>query len=119
MNVTNKALLEQAAESSLRHAMEVADSDVSNTVEMEQAMKLYDRLIEADKNEVAIEELRKRTQKEIVVRCVEIGVALIAVPVIKYAFNKSLLKMSMLWEDEHTFTTSGGKLLAKGLFDFK
>lgn len=119
MDERNKLLLNKVTEERLNRTLD-PDEDIEVTsIAFRQAMEAIDRQIELEKIEAAQIEQIKKQRKEFMIRCVEIGVAMLAVPTIKYLFNRNLLKTTMIWEDDHTFTTSGGKTLARALFDFK
>lgn len=119
MDERNKQLLSKVTEERLNRALNPDGEPEVTSVAFGQAMEAIDRQIELEKIEAAqIEQIRKQ-RREFAIRCVEIGVAMLAVPTIKYVFNRNLLKTTMIWEDDHTFTTSGGKTLSRALFDFK
>lgn len=105
MKKENKALLDEVIKDRLEKSL---DEDAENKKEaFEEAMEAIDRQNELEKN-----------NKDRIVKCVEIGAAIIAVPLIEAGCKKAFAKLICEFEKDYTFTTSAGKTLAN-LFRFK
>ena len=105
MKKENKALLDEVIKDRLEKSL---DEDAENREEaFKEAMEAIDRQNELDKN-----------NKDRIVKVVEIGAAIIAVPLIEAGCKKAFAKMICEFEKDYTFTTSAGKTLAN-LFRFK
>lgn len=105
MKKENKALLEEVIKDRLDKSL---DENAENREEaFNEAMEAIDRQNELDKN-----------NKDRIVKVVEIGAAIVAVPLIEAGCKKAFAKMICEFEKDYTFTTSAGKTLAN-LFRFK
>lgn len=105
MNKENKALLDEVIKDRLEKSL---DEDAENREDaFREAMDAIDRQNELDKN-----------NKDRIVKIVEIGAAIIAVPLIDAGCKKAFAKLICEFEKDYTFTTSAGKTLAN-LFRFK
>lgn len=105
MKKENKALLDEVIKDRLEKSL---DEDAENREEaFREAMDAIDRQNELDKN-----------NKDRIVKIVEIGAAIIAVPLIDAGCKKAFAKLICEFEKDYTFTTSAGKTLAN-LFRFK
>lgn len=105
MKKENKALLDEVIKDRLEKSL---DEDAENREEaFKEAMDAIDRQNELDKN-----------NKDRIVKIVEIGAAIIAVPLIDAGCKKAFAKLICEFEKDYTFTTSAGKTLAN-LFRFK
>lgn len=105
MKKENKALLEEVIKDRLEKSL---DEDAENREEaFNEAMEAIDRQNELDKN-----------NKDRIVKVVEIGAAIVAVPLIEAGCKKAFAKLICEFEKDYTFTTSAGKTLAN-LFRFK
>lgn len=105
MKKENKALLDEVIKDRLEKSL---DEDAENREEaFREAMDAIDRQNELDKN-----------NKDRIVKIVEIGAAIVAVPLIEAGCKKAFAKMICEFEKDYTFTTSAGKTLAN-LFRFK
>lgn len=105
MKKENKALLEEVIKDRLEKSL---DENAENREEaFNEAMEAIDRQNELDKN-----------NKDRIVKVVEIGAAIVAVPLIEAGCKKAFAKMICEFEKDYTFTTSAGKTLAN-LFRFK
>lgn len=105
MKKENKALLDEVIKDRLEKSL---DEDAENREEaFREAMDAIDRQNELDKN-----------NKDRIVKVVEIGSAIIAVPLIEAGCKKAFAKLICEFEKDYTFTTSAGKTLAN-LFRFK
>lgn len=103
MNKKNKELLNQVIESKLQESLESTDKDGQA---FDEAMQAIDRQIELDKN-----------KRDKIIKCVEIGAAVIAAPLVEAGLRKMFAKTICEFEKDYTFTTSAGKSLSK-LFKF-
>lgn len=105
MKKENKALLDEVIKDRLEKSL---DEDAENREEaFREAMDAIDRQNELDKN-----------NKDRIVKIVEIGAAIVAVPLIEAGTKKAFAKLICEFEKDYTFTTSAGKTLAN-LFRFK
>lgn len=105
MKKENKALLDEVIKDRLEKSL---DEDAENREEaFREAMDAIDRQNELDKN-----------NKDRIVKIVEIGAAIVAVPLIEAGCKKAFAKLICEFEKDYTFTTSAGKTLAN-LFRFK
>lgn len=105
MKKENKALLDEVIKDRLEKSL---DEDAENREEaFREAMDAIDRQNELDKN-----------NKDRIVKIVEIGAAIVAVPLIDAGCKKAFAKLICEFEKDYTFTTSAGKTLAN-LFRFK
>lgn len=105
MKKENKALLDEVIKDRLEKSL---DEDAENREEaFKEAMDAIDRQNELDKN-----------NKDRIVKIVEIGATIIAVPLIDAGCKKAFAKLICEFEKDYTFTTSAGKTLAN-LFRFK
>lgn len=104
MNKKNKELLSKVIETKLQESM--SDDEKVRSESFDAAMKAIDRQIELDKN-----------CKDRIIKCVEIGAAIIATPLIEAGIRKAFAKTICEFEKDYTFTTSAGKSLSK-LFKF-
>lgn len=125
MEIKNRELLDEVIENRLTRALQKGDdADEARTI-FDEAMMAIDRQvkldeIEASKNEqVRNEELKKEeAKKDRWVRCAEIGVILLAAPIVDTLCKKAYAKMLCEFEKDYTFTTTAGRSLS-GLFRFK
>lgn len=117
MNKKNKKLLEDLIEQRLKEAMK---ADENSEAAFEEAMKAIDRQTEIDK--MKLEALNNRDKAEVdknkgrvdsAIKCLEIGVTLIATPLITAKINKSFAYMLCEFEKDYNFTTTAGKSLSK------
>lgn len=126
MNDENKKLLDEVIEKRLDQVLKSPDANSEETTLMfEQAMKAIDRRTELSKMEASYDEQVKKQElataeakKDRIIRCIEIGAALMAGPVIQYCCNLGYAKLMCNFEKDYTFTTSAGKSLSR-LFQFK
>lgn len=105
MKKENKTLLEEVIKDRLERSLD--ENEKVREEAFKEAMDAIDRQNELDKN-----------NKDRIVKVVEIGAAIIAVPLIEAGCKKAFAKMICEFEKDYTFTTSAGKALGN-LFRFK
>lgn len=105
MKKENKTLLEEVIKDRLERSLD--ENEEVREEAFREAMDAIDRQNELDKN-----------NKDRIVKVVEIGAAIIAVPLIEAGCKKAFAKMICEFEKDYTFTTSAGKALGN-LFRFK
>ena len=105
MKKENKTLLEEVIKDRLERSLD--ENEGVREEAFREAMDAIDRQNELDKN-----------NKDRIVKVVEIGAAIIAVPLIEAGCKKAFAKMICEFEKDYTFTTSAGKALGN-LFRFK
>lgn len=105
MKKENKTLLEEVIKDRLERSLD--ENEEVREEAFKEAMDAIDRQNELDKN-----------NKDRIVKVVEIGAAIIAVPLIEAGCKKAFAKMICEFEKDYTFTTSAGKALGN-LFRFK
>lgn len=105
MKKENKTLLEEVIKDRLERSLD--ENEEAREEAFREAMDAIDRQNELDKN-----------NKDRIVKVVEIGAAIIAVPLIEAGCKKAFAKMICEFEKDYTFTTSAGKALGN-LFRFK
>lgn len=104
MKKTNRELLNEVIEQRLKESLENPAEDNGS---FEEAMAAIDRQIELDK-----------VKKDKIMKCVEIGAAVVAAPLIEAGCKKAFAKMICTFEQDYTFTTTAGRALSS-LFKFK
>lgn len=125
MNDSNRKLLSEVVNKRLNDALEKGVGSDEGKLAFEEAMKAVDREIELEK----LEESRKdRTEnikvksdeakKDRIVRFIEIGALMVAVPIVDTICKRSYAKLICNFEKDYTFTTTAGRQLS-GLFRFK
>lgn len=126
MNEKNKGLLTEVIEDRLNTALTAdVDSDVSK-VAFKEAMEAVDRQIELSKLEASSQEQaeeklvkEKNAKWDRWIRCGEIVLAMLAVPVMDHMFKRRYMKDVCMFEKDYTFTTTAGKHGSSSLFRFK
>ena len=116
MNETTKKLLNEVIEDRLEQALDHDPETEEAMTAHKQAMEAIDRQIELSKIEASLAEQKEKKEmckKERWIRCGEIAATVIAAPLIGYCCNKSLMKITCLFEKDYTFTTAAGKSLSK------
>ena len=124
----NKKLLDEVINNRLEKALQSdADAEGSN-VAFKQAMEAIDRRNELEKIEAAHDEQvekQKTAKKEaigtFIIRTIEVGSAILIVPLVNHCFNMRYAKELCNFEKDYTFTTSAGKATSKffNFFKFK
>ena len=105
MNKDNKKLLAEVISDRLTKSL--GENPDEATAAFEEAMQAIDRQNELDKD-----------KKDRVVKVVEIGMAVVAAPLIEAACKKGFARMICEFEEDHIFTTMAGKSLS-ALFKFR
>lgn len=105
MKKDNKKLLEEVINDRLTKSL--GDNPDEATVAFEEAMQAIDRQNELDKD-----------KKDKMVKVVEIGMVVVAAPLIEAACKKGFARMICEFEEDHIFTTMAGKSLS-ALFKFR
>ena len=105
MKKDNKKLLEEVINDRLKKSL-VDNPDIASAA-FEDAMQAIDRQNELDKD-----------KKDRMVKVVEIGMAVVAAPLIEAACKKGFARMICEFEEDHIFTTMAGKSLS-ALFKFR
>lgn len=105
MNKDNKKLLAEVINDRLTKSL--GENPEEATVAFEEAMQAIDRQNELDKD-----------KKDRMVKVVEIGMAVVAAPLIEAACKKGFARMICEFEEDHIFTTMAGKSLS-ALFKFR
>lgn len=105
MKKDNKKLLEDVINDRLTKSL--GDDPDEASAAFEEAMQAIDRQNELDKD-----------KKDRVVKVVEIGMAVVAAPLIEAACKKGFARMICEFEEDHIFTTMAGKSLS-ALFKFR
>lgn len=136
MDAENRKLLDEVIEDRLDTALGSDVGTEEGKVAFKEAMEAVDRRIELAKLDASSkeqeekrkleeekqqrEELAKKKEQRVqtVIRIVEIGLALIAVPVMEHIFKKDYMRDVCTFEKDYTFTTSAGKAVS-GIFRFK
>ena len=125
MSEESKQLLDEVIENRLREVRVPMPGDEADNAAFKQAMDAIDRQIELSKIDAANDEQLKKqelAQKEakinMIIRCVELGLVTLAVPVIQYCCNMRYAKVMCNFEKDYTFTTSAGRSLSR-LFQFR
>ena len=124
METANKQTLEEVIDDRLDAALNEYDEE-KKKLAFEEAMKAIDRSIELTKLEDSKEEniknneiKLKESKKDRIIKCVEIGGALLIAPFIESFIKKGYAKIICNFEKDYTFTTSAGRGLSS-LFRFK
>lgn len=120
MNELNKELLDEVIKDRLETTLNSdADTEKAKSA-FREAMEAVDRQTELTKLDAAQEELSKKqkqakieTALNVGVKVLEIGVLLIAVPVMNYCFNMRYAKELCHFEKDYTFSTQAGKATSK------
>lgn len=105
MKKDNKKLLEEVINDRLTKSL--GDNPDEASAAFEEAMQAIDRQNELDKD-----------KKDRMVKVVEIGMAVVAAPLIEAACKKGFARMICEFEEDHIFTTMAGKSLSS-LFKFR
>lgn len=105
MKKDNKALLEEVIQDRLNKSLKAEGEEA--TAAFNEAMEAIDRQSTLDKE-----------TKDIIVKCVEIGAAVILTPLIEAGCKKAFARMLCEFEKDYNFTTMAGKSLS-GLFKFR
>lgn len=105
MKKDNKKLLEEVINDRLTKSLGNNPDEASAA--FEEAMQAIDRQNELDKD-----------KKDRMVKVVEIGMAVVAAPLIEAACKKGFARMICEFEEDHIFTTMAGKSLS-ALFKFR
>ena len=105
MKKDNKKLLEDVINDRLTKSLGNNPDEASAA--FEEAMQAIDRQNELDKD-----------KKDRMVKVVEIGMAVVAAPLIEAACKKGFARMICEFEEDHIFTTMAGKSLS-ALFKFR
>lgn len=105
MNKENKKLLDEVINNRLNRALDCENENASD--DFNEAMEAIDRQTELDKN-----------KKDKIIKCVEIGAAVLLAPLIDAGCKKGFAKMLCEFEKDYSFSTTAGKALS-GLFRFK
>ena len=105
MKKDNKKLLEEVINDRLTKSLGENPDEASAA--FEEAMQAIDRQNELDKD-----------KKDRAVKVVEIGMAVVAAPLIEAACKKGFARMICEFEEDHIFTTMAGKSLS-ALFKFR
>lgn len=105
MKKDNKKLLEEVINDRLTKSL--GENPEEATAAFEEAMQAIDRQNELDKD-----------KKDRMVKVVEIGMAVVAAPLIEAACKKGFARMICEFEEDHIFTTMAGKSLS-ALFKFR
>lgn len=127
MRKENRELLEKVLKDRLELVYQASanDEDVEETAAFKEAMQIADLLTEMEKNEeakhsrISCDKAKAKDSKiNFWLRVGEIGVTVIAVPLIDYLSKKRFAHMICEFEKDYTFTTSAGRGLSS-LFRFK
>jgi hypothetical protein len=108
------------------------DNTDDNYKALEAAMKLIDRQLELDKQELEIEKLKmaqehddakmklenNQAAKDRLIKCGEIALAVIVTPMIEAGCKKAFARMICDFEKDYSFTTMAGRSLSS-IFKFK
>ena len=105
MKKDNKKLLEEVINDRLTKSL--GDNPDEASAAFEEAMQAIDRQNELDKD-----------KKDRMVKVVEIGMAVVAAPLIEAACKKGFARMICEFEKDYNFTTMAGKSLSS-LFKFR
>lgn len=109
MNTENRELLEKVIKMKLEESLEEGHED-----SFEEAMAAIDRQIELDK----VDNDKKNEKVNKLIKGVEIGTAVLIVPIIEVACKQKYARMICEFEKNDIFTTTPGRAL-NGLFKFK
>lgn len=125
MDKENKKLLEDVIKQRLEQALDLDECTKESNIMFTEAMSAVDKSIELSKLEAARDEQIQKQElaiaeakKDRIVKCVEIGAAIILAPVINTMCNKAYAKIICHFEKDYTFTTTAGRSLSR-LFNFK
>lgn len=136
MNDSNRKLLSEVVNKRLNEALLKGVNSDEGKLAFDEAMKAVDREIELKKLDEAkevelkkLEEAKKEkldndkfkadeAKKDRIVRFIEIGALMIAVPIVDTICKKAYAKVICNFEKDYTFTTTPGRQLS-GLFRFK
>ena len=125
MDEKNRELLTEVIEDRLNCALTHDTGSDESKVAFKEAMEAVDRQIELSKldatsKEQAEEKLvkEKNAKWDRWIRCGEIALAMLAVPVMEHMFKRRYMKEVCTFEKDYTFTTSAGKGLSS-VFRFK
>lgn len=105
MKKDNKKLLDEVINDRLTKSL--GDNPDEASAAFEEAMQAIDRQNTLDKD-----------NKDRLVKVVEIGVTVVAAPLIEAACKKGFARMICQFEEEHVFSTMAGKSLS-ALFKFR
>ena len=105
MKKDNKKLLDEVINDRLTKSL--GDNSDEASAAFEEAMQAIDRQNTLDKD-----------KKDRLVKVVEIGVTVVAAPLIEAACKKGFARMICQFEEEHVFSTMAGKSLS-ALFKFR
>ena len=105
MNKDNKKLLEEVIKDRLTKAK--SDNADEAKAAFEDAMQAIDRQTTLDKD-----------KKDRIVKCVEIGTAVVLAPIIEATCKKAFAQVICDFERDNIFTSMAGKSLS-GLFKFR
>lgn len=125
MKDTNRELLDEVIKDRLTRALNNGGDAEEKKATFDEAMMALDRQVKLDEIEASREEQirneevkKDEAKKDRIVRCVEIGVLLLAAPMVETVCKKAYAKMLCEFEKDYTFTTTAGRALS-GLFRFK
>ena len=126
MDEKNKGLLTEVIEDRLNTALTSEVGSDESKIAFKEAMEAVDRQIELSKldassQEQAEEKLvkEKNAKWDRWIRCGELALAMIAVPVMDHLFKRRYMKDVCMFEKDYTFTTTPGKQGSSSLFRFK
>lgn len=125
MNEENRKLLDEVTKQKLEEALNAKSGSDEEKEAFRKAMEAVEKQTEISKVEASKDEVNSKQElakseakRNMIIKGVEIGVALVAVPVVQYFCNKGYAKLICTFEKDYTFTTSAGRSLNK-LFNFK
>ena len=125
MDEKNRGLLTEVIEDRLNSALTFDPGSDESKVAFKEAMEAVDRQIELSKLDASSKEQEeeklakeKNAKWDRWIRCGEIALAMIAVPVMEHMFKRRYMKEVCTFEKDYTFTTSAGKGLSS-VFRFK